>query len=947
MPSEFAPVFSALKRFLNGFPNFHSRVIFFYAKHVFNKTRLSCHLVFLRMCLRYGVIPTGMQLRHSPADINNPYLAAQTRRLCKHTSFSLMRIHIESLSREVQRTERIVFAAKQHLMAIFAGDWSAFITHRVHDLNRSVFSLASSKKDNKLRHLIQANRPFPPIRSNFSPVTTGSQYARHIPPPSLSVSQDNRVKCIPDTLHLSSDERSVLSRGLNFVPLTRTSDQHLTHIGLERFYRTLRWQAELGHTPQPPPDTIEDDQDEASPVNSVKKNDIFTKLFFKRSGNQPPKGNFKNLEEFISRTRADFQNLNPRPLSYSNISPGEASALRSLRNRDDIVIKPADKGGSVVVWCRQAYIAEAVRQLSNQTHYLEVDHASLASDSSTIATCIRAEQAQNLLPTTANLLKVGQPRQPIFYMLPKIHKLNSPGRPIVSACSCPTEHISTFLDSIFQPIVQALPSYIKDSTDALNKLTLLNNNARLFPSLLSTMDVTGLYTNIPHNDGLMAIGSYLDKRDTQSPPTDTLVRLTELVLNLNTFEFNNRFFKQQSGVAMGTKMGPSYACLFMGHLETRLLQAYTGPKPLFYGRYIDDCLIISDFTERQMSAFVAFANGFHNSIKFTSECSKSEINFLDIHITLTLPTQAPLPHKKLLQSSVFYKETASHSYLDYRSSHNPATRDNIPFSQFLRLRRLCSEEDDFLLEAERMVDFFKNCHYPDKVIDDALAKAKLLVRENTLTYNTKEPVDRPIVVTPFHPHNTPLKGIILKHWSLLQNDPFTKEAFQQPPLFAYKRPTNIRDMLVRSKLSVNRPHTTPVTPGTQSCNHPRCKICPFLDHNTKVIGPKASFSIKKSFSCTSTNLVYVIRCTQCAMLYIGETKRTLATRTAEHLGYITKKKLEYPLGQHFNLPDHSLNNFRVQGLWLMKGDNIDRKIVESDLINRLGTKRPLGMNRKE
>ena len=78
-------------------------------------------LVFLRMCKGHGVIPTGMQLRHTPADINNPYLAAHTGRLCRNTSFSLMQIHIESLSREVQRTERIVFAAKQHLMAIFEG----------------------------------------------------------------------------------------------------------------------------------------------------------------------------------------------------------------------------------------------------------------------------------------------------------------------------------------------------------------------------------------------------------------------------------------------------------------------------------------------------------------------------------------------------------------------------------------------------------------------------------------------------------------------------------------------------------------------------------------------------------------------------------------------------------------------------------------------------------
>ena len=64
-----------------------------------------------------------------------------------------------------------------------------------------------------------------------------------------------------------------------------------------------------------------------------------------------------------------------------------------------------------------------------------------------------------------------------------------------------------------------------------------------------------------------------------------------------------------------------------------------------------------------------------------------------------------------------------------------------------------------------MVAFFKDCHYPDKVIGDALTRAKLLVRENTLTYKLRETIDRPIVVIPFHPHNIPLKRIILKHWT--------------------------------------------------------------------------------------------------------------------------------------------------------------------------------------
>ena len=96
------------------------------------------------------------------------------------------------------------------------------------------------------------------------------------------------------------------------------------------------------------------------------------------------------------------------------------------------------------------------------------------------------------------------------------------------------------------------------------------------------MDVTSLYTCITHSDGLKALKHFLNKRATPDPPTDTLIRLAELVLNKNTFSFRDEVFSQMSGVARGTKMGPSYACLFMGHLEHTLLQQYKKPVPEIY-----------------------------------------------------------------------------------------------------------------------------------------------------------------------------------------------------------------------------------------------------------------------------------------------------------------------------------------------------------------------------
>ena len=64
-----------------------------------------------------------------------------------------------------------------------------------------------------------------------------------------------------------------------------------------------------------------------------------------------------------------------------------------------------------------------------------------------------------------------------------IHKPNNPGRPIISACSCPTELISSFLDKKMAPFVKSLPTYIKDTNHALNILKQFSfpgNNKFLF-----------------------------------------------------------------------------------------------------------------------------------------------------------------------------------------------------------------------------------------------------------------------------------------------------------------------------------------------------------------------------------------------------------------------------------------------------------------------------------
>ena len=143
---------------------------------------------------------------------------------------------------------------------------------------------------------------------------------------------------------------------------------------LQRFYRTIRWTATLEGTPQRP---LEEDP--------------FESMFKKKSGTLPPEGKFKAVEKYICKTNELIDGLKPLPLSYSNITPRELCALRGLQQRSDIVIKPADKGGKVVIWSRDLYISEAIRQLANTTHYEKLDGSSLKRDTKVITSLLKEE----------------------------------------------------------------------------------------------------------------------------------------------------------------------------------------------------------------------------------------------------------------------------------------------------------------------------------------------------------------------------------------------------------------------------------------------------------------------------------------------------------------------------------------------------------------------------
>ena len=123
-------------------------------------------------------------------------------------------------------------------------------------------------------------------------------------------------------------------------------------------------------------------------------------------------------------------------------------------------------------------------------------------------------------------------------------------------------------------------------------------------------------------------------QSTSTVRTDTLCDLIGMILTMNSFVFNNTLYIQTHGTAMGTRMAPSYANLFLAKFETGAL-TYESYQPHTWWRFIADIFMIWTHTEDELRTFITYLNKIHPTIKFTSPHSATSSSFLDVKVSLS------------------------------------------------------------------------------------------------------------------------------------------------------------------------------------------------------------------------------------------------------------------------------------------------------------------------
>ena len=144
-------------------------------------------------------------------------------------------------------------------------------------------------------------------------------------------------------------------------------------------------------------------------------------------------------------------------------------------------------------------------------------------------------------------------------------------------------------------------------------------------------DVSALFTSIPINEATLIVRSKLEGDPTLPDicflDVSQLSTLIEMCLSSTYFTFQNEFYKQKQGAAMGSPISPIVANLYMEHFESRALD--TAPtRPVMWYRYVDDTT--TNIHECAVSSFSDHLNSINPHSQFTSEEEKNgRIPFLD------------------------------------------------------------------------------------------------------------------------------------------------------------------------------------------------------------------------------------------------------------------------------------------------------------------------------
>ena len=385
---------------------------------------------------------------------------------------------------------------------------------------------------------------------------------------------------------LNTAEKSLLSKGLNFAIPPKNINYADYMIPFELLYRDV--------------DSLE--------VSNLDKEFIKSRL--RDSAFSPCKDTSKTFEK--------------------NLPKAEFDALKILLKNKDIIIQKADKGNIVVILNRKDYVCKMKNILNDNSKFYKVylDHDKILNH------LIQMEnRVTDVLRNLRDKKEISSEQYKIdMYDLDKVHRIVKDGlpsfRPILSAIGTPTYKLAKFL----VPILESLTTNeytIKASFTFAEELQSFHSKL-----VMASFDIESLFTDIPLQETIdVWVENLFQDRAHVDLLKDSFCELLTRTMSESLILFDQQFYEQHHGVAMGSPIGTTLANVFLCYHEKIWLQNCPSEfKPVIYRKYVDHTFLL--FRSKHIEKFQNYLNRHHKNIKFTSETkNENSISFLDIKIT--------------------------------------------------------------------------------------------------------------------------------------------------------------------------------------------------------------------------------------------------------------------------------------------------------------------------
>ncbi|CAF3291710.1 unnamed protein product, partial [Rotaria socialis] len=371
-----------------------------------------------------------------------------------------------------------------------------------------------------------------------------------------------------------------------------------------------------------------------------------------------------------------------------------------ILKKGQYVLRVTDKSGIFHIGHAADYAKKAEAYRKKTCAYIELDSDPLWSVFDKVILLLNGLRAKKHI-LSWQLDKMIPKREKVqlayLYFIPKPHKIGTPLRPIVSSLHMPTTGISKFLDKLIRPLFDkyARSTTIIDGVDLIQRLEAYATNGYLNPTTyFCTFDITDLYIMLPQEESFDILTEFLLQygyHKIQNIPIDAIRKLAPIVIKENGFPYENIFYRQVIGGALGSVFTLTLANILMWKWEKQLVHRLTISNEI-YGRFGQ-----------------SFSSKYQISTSYREKCIVSSYIFID-------------NQNGVLTTSVYHKAVAEPYIVPFKFGLPRHVFNNIIDTALLRVIRYSSVLSAFNEERQSIELMLLYNWYPPRYIHSRFHK---------------------------------------------------------------------------------------------------------------------------------------------------------------------------------------------------------------------------------